>query len=314
MATFSLTAQDVNGDPYVSGKEINIVTGAHTDLTFIDVDNRLGAVQTGEYVSLDGGTTLLSYRFLGYADVRGDDQQHAGFIRVDMGDGTFRTFAIDMNADGDGLPDLQNGNTQLRTSDLDPGPTEPYPVPPCFVAGTLIRVPGGAVPVEEIAVDDLVETLDHGPQTVRWIGRRAVPGTGDFAPVRIEAGALGNARTLMVSPQHRMLLSGWMAELYFGEVEVLVAATHLIGKPGIARCPVAEVEYLHLLFDRHEIVFSEGAPSESFHPDSMLLERDRALRAEIEAIFPEFAARAKGRLMPTARRVVTGREARLLAA
>lgn len=314
MATFSLTAQDVNGDAFIKGDEINIVTNAFTDLTFIDVDNRLGAVQAGEYVSLDGGTTLLSYTFLGYGDVRGDTEQHAGFIRVDMGDGTFRTFAIDMNADGDGLPDLQNGNTQLRVSDLDPGPTEPYPVPPCFVAGTLIRVPGGAAAVEEIAVGDLVETLDHGAQRVRWVGRRTVPGTGDFAPVRIEAGALGNERALLVSPQHRMLVSGWMAELYFGEAEVLVAAMHLVGTPGIARHPMTEVEYLHLLFDRHEIVFSEDAPSESFHPGSVLLERDRALRQEIEAIFPEFATRTDGRLMPAARRVVTGREARLLAA
>lgn len=186
--------------------------------------------------------------------------------------------------------------------------------PPCFTAGTLIAVPGGMRRIEDLAVGDLVETMDHGPQPVRWIGRRKVDGTGVFAPVRFEQDVLGNSRELLVSPQHRMLVSGWRAELHFGEPEMLAAAAHLLEMPGVSSAPMAEVEYVHVLFDRHEIVFAEGAPSESFHPGSWMLDNDRLLLAEILAIFPELAARPRSERQRPVRPVVTAREARLLVA
>lgn len=185
--------------------------------------------------------------------------------------------------------------------------------PPCFTAGTLIRVPDGAVPVETLKTGDLVETMDHGPQFLRWVGQRQVAATGDLAPVSIAAGALGNDRDLLVSPEHRMLVTGWLAELNFGEEDVLVAAKHLVGLPGIVRQEQARVTYLHLLFDRHEIVFAEGAASESLHPSSWLIERDSALRTEIAAVFPDILDRLDGPPVASARRVVTRREARLIA-
>lgn len=314
MATFTLTAQDVNGDPLQSGGNVNIVTNAWTSLTFTDVDGLLGTPQPGEFVSLDGGTTQLTYEFLGFGNVRGDPTQLAGFIRVDLGDGTYLTYAIDMNADGDDTPNLQNGNTTLKVSDLVVSPPAPWPVPPCFTPGTLIATPDGPRKIEEIGVGDLVTTMDHGAQPVRWAGRRRVSGMDRFAPVRIAEGVLGNRRALLVSPQHRMLVSGWLAELVTGEGEVLAAAVHLVDMPGIDRLTMAEVDYLHLMFDRHEIVFAEGAPSESFHPGDVILESDRALREEILAIFPELATTAARRRLRTARPVVKAREARLLVA
>lgn len=186
--------------------------------------------------------------------------------------------------------------------------------PPCFAPGTFIRVPAGVVAVECLKPGDLVETLDHGPQVLRWVGSRTVDGRGDFAPVAIAAGAFGNTRALLVSPEHRMLASGWSAELHFGEAEVLVAARHLIGLPGIARQPMAQITYIHLLFDRHEIIFAEDAPTESFHPGSRMLENDRALRAEVLAIFPELADNPVANRLRPARRVTGRKEAGLLVA
>jgi hypothetical protein len=198
-----------------------------------------------------------------------------------------------------------NGQGPLLTSQLGP---------PCFTAGTMIRVPDGAVPVETLAPEDWVETLDQGPQPLRWIGKRTVDGTGDFAPIRIAKGALGNSRTLRVSPQHRMLISGWLAELHFGQVEVLVAAKHLVGVKGITTQPTASITYVHLLFDRHEIVFAEGAPSESLHPGSEFLDCDHELRREITAIFPNLPASGNRRAIRSARPVVRGNLARVLPA
>ncbi|GAB4382161.1 Hint domain-containing protein [Albidovulum sp.] len=186
--------------------------------------------------------------------------------------------------------------------------------PACFTLGTRIRTPGGDVAIETLAPGDLVLTEDHGPQPLRWIGRREVEAEGDFAPIRIARGAMGNGRTLFVSPMHRMLVRGWRAELLFGEAEVLVSAKFLVGTPGIRRAPMPRVTYLHLLFDRHEIVLAEGAPSESFHPGSILLDGDRAVLGEIAAIFPELLARRREGPIQAARRVISAREARLLAA
>ena len=49
-----------------------------------------------------------------------------------------------------------------------------------------------------------------------------------MAPVVFAAGAIGNDRELAVSPQHRMLVSGPMAEALYGESEVMVPAKSLI--------------------------------------------------------------------------------------
>jgi hypothetical protein len=185
----------------------------------------------------------------------------------------------------------------------------------CFTAGTRISVPGGERPVEELEVGDLVVTLDHGPQPVRWIGRRKVAGRGDLAPIRFAPGAIGNARELRVSPQHRMLVTGWRAELHFGEAEVLAPARGLVDGDRVHVAPCEEVEYVHLLFDRHEIIFAEGVPSESFYPGEFTLSHDRAIAGELAVLFPELFRRrggVHGVWMP-ARRILTVREAVVLA-
>jgi hypothetical protein len=83
-------------------------------------------------------------------------------------------------------------------------PSDPPPLP-CFVAGTRIDTPGGPRAVEDIQAGDMVETRDRGPQPVVWAGRRTVPGTGTYAPIRVAAGALGNPCDLGLSPAHRVL-------------------------------------------------------------------------------------------------------------
>ena len=184
-------------------------------------------------------------------------------------------------------------------------------LPICFTPGTRILTPEGEVPVESLAVGDLVVTLDRGPQPIRWIGRRTFPGEGRSEPVRVAAGALGNTREMRVSRQHRFLLRGWRADLHFGESEVLVAVCHLMNGTSIAASPCAEVDYIHLLFDRHEIIFAEGAPAESFHPGDWIMSSDRTVLSEVLALFPELGAEAGARVQ-TARPVVRGRPAALL--
>ena len=166
--------------------------------------------------------------------------------------------------------------------------------------------------IETLTAGDMVWTLDHGYQPLRWIGATTVPARGKLAPIVIEAGTLGNTRPLRVSPQHRMLLQGWQAELLFDEAEVLVAAKLLVNDQTIRREEAEAVTYHHMLFDAHEIVLAEGAPSESFHPGHVgwgaLAEE---AREEILTLFPALDGTNFDPYGPVARRTLTANEAKV---
>jgi hypothetical protein len=147
----------------------------------------------------------------------------------------------------------------------------------CFTPGALILTPDGERPVETLRPGDLVVTRDRGAQRVLWVGTETWPGTGDTAPVLIRAGALGNRRDLLVSPQHRMLIRGWRAELFAGLPEAMVAAVHLVNGRTVVRAPRPSVTYLHFMLERHEIVFAEGAQTESLDPAGEAAAADRAI-------------------------------------
>jgi hypothetical protein len=184
----------------------------------------------------------------------------------------------------------------------------------CFTRGTLIRTDRGDLPIDELAPGTPVWTLDHGFQPLRWSGASRVPAEGRLAPIRIDAGILGNARPLLVSPQHRLLITGWQAEILFGEAEVLVPAKALVNDRSIRPMEGGVVEYWHMLFDRHEIVLSEGIPTESFHPGQHGF---RALsteaRDEIFSLFPHLARHDLAPYGPTARMVTTVQEGQVIA-
>nr|WP_255553728.1 Hint domain-containing protein [Maritimibacter sp. DP1N21-5] len=146
--------------------------------------------------------------------------------------------------------------------------TNPTTVP-CFLAGTLIDTPKGPVPAERLAAGDRVFTLDSGAKKLRWVGRSVVDGTGSCAPIRIRAGVLGNRRDLFVSPNHRVLIEAWVAELHFGQRQVLVPAKALVDGVNVLEVPMAQADYVHLLLPRHELVFSEGVASESLFVSEM---------------------------------------------
>lgn len=184
---------------------------------------------------------------------------------------------------------------------------------PCFTAGTRIATPGGLVPVETLRPGDLVLTLDDGPRPLRWVGRRRVLAAGALAPVRIGAGALGPHGRLVVSPQHRILIRDRRAELLFGEAEVLVAAKDLVNGRCIVQRPGGEVEYLHLLLDRHAVLFAEGLAAESLLPGGEGLRGFGAEAvAEIRALFPALDPATGAGYGPAARPILRAHEARVL--
>ncbi|HEV8036959.1 Hint domain-containing protein [Yoonia sp.] len=179
---------------------------------------------------------------------------------------------------------------------------------PCFAAGTLIETADGQVPVEDLKVGELVLTYDHGYQPIRWIGSCSVSpaqleAKERLKPILIRADALGAGypqQDLIVSPQHRVLVSSVIALRMFAYTDVLIPANKLVALDGIDVIDDTTdgVTYFHFLFDAHEIVWSNGAPTESLFtgPEALKAVSPEA-RQEIKDLFPEccdpeFAAHA----------------------
>ncbi|MDH5797934.1 MAG: Hint domain-containing protein, partial [Paracoccaceae bacterium] len=245
-----------------------------------------------------------------------DDQVYFDTSRAGMGD-TYLTFdASSLTSSDLGAPvlgDMVIGAGENLTGAIVDGGQNPYDISKisdggdgffssadiedlvviCFAAGTLIDAETGGVPVELLAEGDRVRTLDDGLQPIRWIGHVRVPAKGEHAPIRIRAGAMGNVRDLFLSPNHRILVRGAMAELLFGEEEVLVAAKHLVNDATIRREPCETIDYYHFLLDRHSIVFAEGCPAESLYPGEYaqdVIGNDTA--GELRALFPDLVLEA----------------------
>lgn len=294
---------DENGEPDDTGNDV--VPGAPIGVEY----------------STDGGETWKSYTTdIGEPDavyyarqdeenwmaltarIPGEDDGQYGFIVADNGVSPGQVFATDET-----VFETQTGEYAL----------------PCFTAGTKVMTSCGAVAVEDLAVDDLVLTRDSGMQPIRWIGRRTLSKSElerhpNLRPVRIKAGALGKdtPRTdLSVSQQHRILVRSNITENMLGICEVLVAAKHLCEISGIDIVDDASnVTYIHFLLDNHQVVFSNGAETESLYtgPEALKAVGAEAIK-EIFSIFPELYERTPDDSPVGARPFLTGRQGRKLA-
>ncbi|KJZ21738.1 Hint domain-containing protein [Tritonibacter mobilis] len=217
---------------------------------------------------------------------------------------------------------IRNGGTAVSADKLNAETTGVI----CFTKGTMIMTITGERPVEELKTGDLVLTSDAGFQPLRWIGNRRLSAaqlaqSPNLRPIRIRRGALGldlPTRDLILSPQHRVLIATPAVERMFGTSEILVAVKHLTELEGIDVIDDAPgVDYWHFLMDRHQVVFSNGARTETLYTGSEAL---KAVgpdgRLEILALFPELrtetAADSSAGFSP-ARMIASGARGRRLA-
>ena len=68
---------------------------------------------------------------------------------------------------------------------------------------------------------------------------------------------------------------------------MLCAAASLCNGDTIHQVPRESVTYYHIMFDRHEVVFAEDAPSESSLYGDYLCRDGSAVQRELAALFPE---------------------------
>ncbi|MCA0960880.1 Hint domain-containing protein [Salipiger bermudensis] len=266
---------------------------------------------------------------------------------------TFDPSANDTDPDGDTLTITSVGEAQHGSVTLNPDGTVTYvadegfngndsyeytiddghggtdtgnvtiDVLPCFTPGTLIATPQGERLVEDLEVGDRVITRDNGIQQIRWIGRKELTGfelsrKPHLKPVLIQQGALGKnlpEHDLLVSPNHRVLVANDKTALYFEEREVLAAAKHLTGLDGVDEVETLGVTYIHMMFDTHEVVLSNGAWTESFQPGDLSLRGiGDEQRQEIFELFPELEHAEGLEAYGAARRSLKKHEAQLLTA
>jgi len=176
---------------------------------------------------------------------------------------------------------------QERTSHTLPNAYDDYVA--CFVEGRIIQTSFVMVDVAEIRAGDHIVTLENGVQEVLWFGKSTLRGRGKLAPICFEAGAVGNSEELRLSPNHRVYFSNPMVQLYFGTNAALVAAKSLVNGTTIKQVEIDEITYFHILTAQHNVVFANGAPTETlFLGDSSRPALSRTALEELETLFLDF--------------------------
>ena len=290
-----------------AGKEGSNVIAVQITLTDVDDDGQIreegasgpGDLINGEFIvtlkddsalELDDGTVVAGW-YIEFEDSPGDKQVY--FVPTDGTVPQDGTLGEDVNQNGDQIGDLE---------DLEK-------VVPCFAAGTGIMTSRGEVAAIDVKPGDRVITRDNGMQTVRWVGHKtfsakAIAVEPSLRPVRIPKDCFGPGvpvRDVFLSPQHQAVVVHQSTRLLFGEPEILAPATHLSFLPSIGQVLIP-VTYVHLLFDRHELVLSEGLWTESFLPGKRALHGfGAAAQAEILTLFPELETLSANARFPLAR-------------
>jgi hypothetical protein len=156
----------------------------------------------------------------------------------------------------------------------------------CFAEGTHIATPSRARRVETLEIGETVCAHFAGSASIEWIGRRHIdcirhPEPRQVWPVRVAAGAFGAGlprRTLFLSPNHAVYVN-----------DVLIPVRLLLNGWSIFQAPVDRVTYYHIELARHDLLLSEGLPTESY-----LDTGDRSNFSnggETMRLFPNFADR-----------------------
>jgi hypothetical protein len=141
----------------------------------------------------------------------------------------------------------------------------------------LIKTPLGERAVETLRIGDLVQTLEHGYQPIRWAGSKFTIGQGRYAPILFPAGSLENTRDLWLSRQHRVLVDGDLVKSELPCDEALIAAHRFVGHARTCVAPqMHAVSYHHLLFDQHQVIFANGTAVESLYMGEQVMDMFQA--------------------------------------
>jgi Hint domain len=162
---------------------------------------------------------------------------------------------------------LARNSASAQTASAQTVPTTPA-VPPrahsCILKGTKILTPSGDRLVQELQIGDEVQTL-AGRKVIKWIGYNKFTKEEGRAwhdsvmPIRVARFAIDDHRPcydLYLSPLHCIFFN-----------EALIPVVYLINEASIAPGTPSDMwalEYYHIEFETHEVIYAEGALVESY--------------------------------------------------
>lgn len=319
LSDFITPIPNESGAQAVGTPPFSITTGptlTRITVEITDNDNNFDEIDNGQRLTSNvtiGGTTYLA-----------NDKIFGNYILSNGTDPDLISVSAGINNSGNNpthfvatLVPLAPNTTYVYTSETNyNGNSSSFDsFMPCFTRGVIISCVNYREKIENLSVGDQITTQGSQNSTINWIGSRFITHNQLLAnpklrPVRITAGSLGHGlpeRDLLVSRQHRMLISSKIAKRMFGSAEVLVPAIKLTALPGIyVDETVTEVEYFHILLENHEVIYAEGAATESLYTGAgALAALSPEAREEILTIFPELEDEAytpePARLIPHGR-------------
>ncbi|MEM7684930.1 MAG: Hint domain-containing protein [Pseudomonadota bacterium] len=220
---FSLVQYDKDGEVEATLPLDSVVsTNANQDVYLIDDSSpSFNDIKNDEALALVDDTGTVT-QFVSFKDaVTAVDGPASGMTSTQIGE---------HSGSQQSIVTANEGASYATTSTATAGT-----VPVCYCPGTMVLTDCGERAVEGLVAGDCLVTADHGLQPIRWIGRTAhcfPEGPHKHKPIEIKAGVLGSdlpRRTLIVSPQRRMLIRAPVVEELFGETEVLALAKGLVG-------------------------------------------------------------------------------------
>ncbi|MDX8355245.1 Hint domain-containing protein [Cognatiyoonia sp. IB215182] len=196
----------------------------------------------------------------------------------------------------DVIEGTNNGATAANPSDYNELPDFV-----CFTSGSCVETPEGPRPVEGLRIGEMVLVAAGVSKPVRWIGRRHLNSrtlrqSPHLRPVLIKQSAIAPnvpSCDVRVSQQHRIALSSPICEMLFDTNDVLVPARFLVNDVDIVIDDACQaVDFIHILFDQHELVNVGGLWSESFFlGDNATREMAGDTLSEVLELFPELKGR-----------------------
>ena len=134
----------------------------------------------------------------------------------------------------------------------------------CFLRGTRILTPLGEVAVEDLAVGNPVTTIDGTAKPIKRISCWSVKSTsgerwpGEVLPIKVARSAFDR-----LVPHTDLFLSSFHSVHIDG---LLIPVRNLVNGRTITHCSSVDgdtIEYFHVELMKHDVIFSEGAPTET---------------------------------------------------
>ncbi len=304
------------GDLAIAGGTVSLVPGYDGSndgiLTLIDDDNLFDGDSTNDEQGNDtnqfgtivfpDGTTLGSPTTNVFSEVQAlltaPDGSTITIIQVEVANPTGAATIAGF------LPSspLESGVTYTFTA-TNTTPTTPAPPVDeivgavCFTSDNMIETDTGEVRASDLKIGMMIKTINGVSQPLKWIYRRCVTPEDmkkypQLRPISFAPNSLGKSipnKEMKLSPQHKLLITSPINQMYFEHSSLLVAAKHLVNNTTITIDKSDEgIEYIHLLLDRHEVIYADGTEAESFNPGAWALGiMEAEAKMELDLLFPE---------------------------